>query len=96
MEARSPTPIDSNPRKMSGKLCIGQTRMPVADFLIHLRRGGSIVSFCEDFGMEPKDLHGVLEFAIHDLGEDLRVVGRARAWAKVCAEQSGERELASP
>ena len=25
MEAQSATPIDSNPRKMSGKLCIGQT-----------------------------------------------------------------------
>lgn len=96
MDARRPTPIDSNPRKMSGKLCIGQTRMPVADFLIHLRRGGSIASFCEDFGMEPKDLHGVLEFAIHDLGEDRRVVDRARDWAKARAKQSGERELALP
>ena len=94
MEARSPTPIDSNPRKMSGKLCIGRTRMPVADFLIHLRRGGSISSFCEEFGMEPKDLHGVLEFAIHDLGEDRRVVDRAKAWAKACAERRREKELA--
>ena len=94
MEARNPTPIDSNPRKMSGKLCIGQTRMPVADFLIHLRRGGSIGSFCEDFGMEPKDLHGVLEFAIHDLGEDLRVVDRARAWAKACAEPGRKSDIA--
>ena len=94
METNSPTSIDSNPRKMSGKLCIGRTRMPVADFLIHLRRGGSISSFCEDFGVEPKDLHGVLEFAIHDLGEDRRVVDRARAWAKARAEQSRERELA--
>ena len=46
--------------------------------------------------MEPKDLHGVLEFAIHDLGEDRRAVDRARDWAKAHAKQSGERELALP
>lgn len=82
METRSPTPIDSDPGKMSGKLCLGQTRMPVRDFLIYLNRGGSIDSFCKEFGMAPEELHGVMEFAIHDLGEDRRAVDRARAWAK--------------
>ena len=41
----SRVPITSDPERMSGKVCIGETRMPVAELLIHLTQGGSIHTF---------------------------------------------------
>ena len=35
-------PITSDPERMGGKVCIGETRMPVAELLIHLAQGGSL------------------------------------------------------
>ena len=75
-------PITSDPDKMSGKVCIGETRMPVAELLIHLTRGGTIHTICERYGgMRIDELKDVLRFATHDLGYGSRVVARARAWA---------------
>ena len=75
-------PISSDPERMSGKVCIGQTRMPVAELLIHLTQGGSIHTFCERYGgMRVDELKDVLKFATHDLGYDPKAVERARAWA---------------
>lgn len=74
-------PITSDPERMSGKVCIGETRMPVAELLIHLAQGGSIHTFCERYGgMRIDELKDVLKFATHDLGHDRRAVDRARAW----------------
>ena len=73
-------PIDAHPDKMSGAICVGNTRMPVEDFLIHLTQGGSIQTFAERYGMEVDELRAVLRFATHDLGKDVRAVERARAW----------------
>ena len=78
----SRVPISSDPERMSGKVCIGETRMPVAELLIHLAQGGSIHTFCERYGgMRVDELKDVLKFATHDLGYDPKAVERARAWA---------------
>ena len=80
--ALSGLPITSDPERMSGKVCIGETRMPVAELLIHLAQGGSIHTFCERYGgMRIDELKEVLKFATHDLGYDHSAVDRARAWA---------------
>lgn len=74
-------PITSDPERMGGKVCIGETRMPVAKLLIHLTQGGSIHTFCERYGgMRVDELKNVLRFAAHDLGHDRKAVDRARAW----------------
>ena len=78
--ARAKVPIDAHPDKMSGAICVGNTRMPVEDFLIHLTQGGSIHTFSERYGMEVDELRAVLRFATHDLGKDVSAVERARAW----------------
>ena len=78
----SRVPITSDPERMSGKVCIGETRMPVAELLIHLTQGGSIHTFCERYGgMRVDELKDVLKFATYDLGYDSNAVDRARAWA---------------
>ena len=73
-------PIDAHPDKMSGAICVGNTRMPVEDFFIHLTQGGSIHTFSKRYGMEVDELRAVLTFATHDLGKDIRAVERAQAW----------------
>ena len=73
-------PIEVDPEKMSGKVCIADTRMPVEDFLIHLQQGGSIHTFREDHDwLEVDQLKAVLAFATEDLGNDPRAAERARA-----------------
>ena len=88
-------PIDAHPEKMSGAICVGNTRMPVEDFLIHLTQGGSIHTFSERYGMEVDELQAVLRFATHDLGKDVRAVERARAWmvSRAVPERAGQVEL---
>lgn len=89
----STMPITSDPERMSGKVCIGETRMPVAELLIHLTRGGSIHTFCERYGgMRIDELKDVLKFATHDLGYDHKAVDRARAW--VAARDARQRDAA--
>ena len=84
-------PITSDPERMSGKVCIGETRMPVAELLIHLTRGGTIHTFCERYGgMRVEELKDVLKFATHDMGHDRRAVDRARAW--VASRDARERD----
>ena len=75
----STVPIDSNPRKMGGAVCIANTRMPVEDLFIHLMQGGTIHSFREQYpGLELDQLKGVLKFAAHDMTKDYSAVERAR------------------
>ena len=75
----STMPITSDPDRVSGKVCIGETRMPAAELLIHLTRGGSIHTFCEGYGgMRIDELKDVLKFATHDLGYGRKAVDRAR------------------
>ena len=76
----SRVPIDSNPRKMGGTVCIANTRMPVEDLLIHLMQGGTIHSFREQYaGLELGQLKDVLKFAAHDMTKDCAAVERARS-----------------
>ncbi len=76
----STVPIDSNPRKMGGTVCIANTRMPVEDLFIHLMQGGTIHSFREQYpGLELDQLKGVLKFAAHDMTKDCAAVERARS-----------------
>lgn len=78
----STIPIDSNPRKMGGTVCIANTRMPVEDLFIHLMQGGTIHSFQKQYpGLELHQLKGVLKFAAHDLTKDCAAVERARSLA---------------
>ena len=72
-------PINSNPNKMSGSTCIGDTRMPVRDFFIHLMQGGTIRSFIDCHGgwLEVDQLKAVLQFAANDM-ESPHAVERAR------------------
>ena len=95
--ALSRVPITSDPERMSGKVCIGETRMPVAELLIHLTQGGSIHTFCERYGgMRIGELKEVLKFATHDLGYDRRAVDRAHAWvaSKDAQQRDAEQEIA--
>ena len=73
-------PIEVDPGKVSGKVCIADTRMPVEDFFIHLQQGGSIHTFREDHDwLEVDQLRAVLAFATADLGNDPQAAERARA-----------------
>ena len=73
-------PIEADPGKVSGKVCIADTRMPVEDFFIHLQQGGSIHTFREDHDwLEVDQLKAVLAFATADLGNDPQAAARARA-----------------
>ena len=89
-------PIDAHPDKMSGAVCVGDTRMPVEDLFIHLTQRGSIHTFNERYGMEVDELRAVLRFATYDLGKDARAVERARAWtaSRAVAGRAGEVEPA--
>ena len=88
-------PIDAHPDKMSGAICVGDTRMPVEDFFIHLTQGGSIHTFSERYGMEVDELRAVLRFATHDLGKDIRAIERAHAWvvSRAAPSRSSQAEL---
>ena len=78
----STVPIDSNPRKMGGTVCIANTRMPVEDLFIHLMQGGTIHSFRDQYaGLELDQLKDVLKFAAHDMTKDCAAVERARSLA---------------
>ena len=78
MKFNSP-PIEVDPGKVSGKVCIADTRMPVEDFFFHLQQGGSIHTFREDHDwLEVDQLKAVLAFATADLN-DPQATERARA-----------------
>ena len=92
---RSTVPIDSNPRKMGGTVCIADTRMPVEDLFIHLMQGGTIHSFREQYpGLEIDQIKGVLKFAAHDLTKDGAAVDRARSLADARKPKRTERKVA--
>ena len=81
-------PISADPDKMSGATCIGNTRMPVRDFLIHLMQGGTVHSFIDCHGgwLDVHQLKAVLQFAADDM-ESPHAVERARAAVDVDAHQ---------
>ena len=91
----STAPIDSNPRKMGGTVCIANTRMPVDNLFIHLMQGGTIHSFREQYaGLELDQLKGVLKFAAHDMTKDRAAVERARILADATEPKCDDSEAA--
>ena len=91
----STVPIDSNPRKMGGTVCIANTRMPVDNLFIHLMQGGTIHSFREQYaGLELDQLKGVLKFAAHDMTTDCTAVERARLLADTPEPRRDDSEAA--
>lgn len=91
-------PIRSQPDKMSGKVCIADTRMPVEDLFIHLAQGGSIHTFSQEYDWPDLDqLKAVLQFAADYIGNDQEAVGRARAATRLAdAAQRDQQEMALP
>lgn len=96
--ALSKVPIHSQPDKMSGKVCIADTRMPVEDLFIHLAQGGSIHTFSQEYDWPDLDqLKAVLQFAADDLGNDRGAVERARTATRlVAAERRFAQQMALP
>ena len=91
----STVPIDSNPRKMGGTVCIANTRIPVDNLFIHLMQGGTIHSFREQYtGLELEQLKGVLKFAAHDMTKDCAAVERARLLADATEPRRDDSEAA--
>ena len=91
----STVPIDSNPRKMGGTVCIANTRMPVDNLFIHLMQGGTIHSFREQYtGLELDQLKGVLKFAAYDMTKDRAAVERARLLADAPEPKCDDSEAA--
>ena len=91
----STVPIDSNPRKMGGTVCIANTRMPVDNLFIHLMQGGTIHSFREQYaGLELDQLKGVLKFAAYDMTKDRAAVERARLLADATEPKCDDSEAA--
>ena len=85
-------PIEVDPGKVSGKVCIADTRMPVEDFFIHLQQGGSIHTFREEHDwLQVDQLRAVLAFATVDLGNDPQAAERARAMTIVHGEPAHDR-----
>ncbi|MBI3210029.1 MAG: DUF433 domain-containing protein [Candidatus Solibacter usitatus] len=68
MDWASCAAVDRNPRKLGGKWCFKDTRMPVACLFDHLDQGGTIDEFLEWFpGMNVDHIHEVLRFAMASL-----------------------------
>ena len=91
----STVPIDSNPRKMGGTVCIANTRMPVDNLFIHLMQGGTIHSFREQYaGLELDQLKSVLKFAAYDMTKDCAAVERAKSFADATEPRCDDSEAA--
>ena len=88
-EPRPPTPLDRDPNKHSGDLCIARTRVPASIFVHHLQRGGTIHTFSDEYGVDVTDLKQVLSFIRTDMDSDAQIVDRARTWMR---ERLAERE----
>ena len=73
-------PIKSNPRKMSGQVCIADTRMPVSTLLLYLARGGSVQSFTEEYSCDQQEVVAALAFVGMEVIDLPEVVAALRAY----------------
>lgn len=60
----TPLPVQSDLGKLGGTVCIADTRMPMANLLVHLSQGGSVASFHEKHPwITEKELTSALAYA---------------------------------
>lgn len=73
-------PIDSNPRKQSGKVCIAGTRVPVNTLFNYLAIGKTIDNFIAEYPfITRRQAHDVVAFAGVLMVSDPHAVERAKA-----------------